>query len=182
MPEPGELYCQAVDPVWKLIHIYGTPSRFLSGFRRAPVPVGHLFAAHWCQSEVRNGGFLQFFFNSTGILAPEALQAYRAMGLSEWAAIVTEAMRQFGTEYPRDRARRARVVGPPVRRLSEGRGGDRPFDALDDRFYKWLHAADDRWEAAADAYASATGAVALAQQFARSPSAMWLRLRSHLPW
>ncbi|WP_369973953.1 DUF4375 domain-containing protein [Polaromonas sp. SP1] len=35
------------------------------------MPSRHLFAVHWCQSEICNGGFMQFFANSTGVLAPE---------------------------------------------------------------------------------------------------------------
>jgi hypothetical protein len=117
--------------------------------------VGHLFAAHWCQSEVRNGGLHQFFSNSTGVLAPEALKGFRAIGVSEWADILAEAMQFFGNSYPREQSDRLEAL--------DGRQGRRreewdPFYRLDERFYEWLHAEPDRWERAADAYAEQVSA------------------------
>jgi Domain of unknown function (DUF4375) len=90
--EPGEVYWSLVEPFWGKISIYDGAEQFLRQFRALPKHVGHLFAGHWCQSEVCNGGFHQFFWNPTGILAPEALQAYQAIGIPVWAAIVKEAM------------------------------------------------------------------------------------------
>ncbi len=111
---------------------------------------GLLFAAQWCQSEVRNGGLHQFFSNSTGVLAPEALAGFSAIGLAEWAIILEEAMAYFGNSYPREQADRLRLL--------TGRPGSRreqwdPFCTLDERFYAWLHGEEDRWQRAADAYA-----------------------------
>lgn len=154
---PGGRYWALVEPVWRAISIYDGPDEFLAGFRAVRPEVGHLFAAHWCQSEVRNGGFHQFFTNSTGVLAPEALAGYRAIGLIEWADILAEAMACFGDLYSRDRADRLDRLD----RLVAGNRGRRknwdPFSALDDRFYRWLHAEPDRWERAADAYAALVG-------------------------
>jgi hypothetical protein len=150
--QPGELYWPLVEPVWRSLSIYAPPTEFVEQFSALPTKVRHLFAAHWCQSEVRNGGFHQFFSNSTGVLAPEALAAFRAMGLTEWAAILEEAMRFFGEPYPRERGARLEL-------LSRGRGPREeqdPFSRLDEQFYAWLVAEDtDRWCRAADAYAEA---------------------------
>jgi hypothetical protein len=148
--EPGELSWSLVEPVWKSVSIYDGPDTFRRQFRAVQSEVGHLLAAYWCQSEVRNGGFHQFFSNSTGVLAPEALDAFRSIGLTEWAEILAEAMQVFGTPYPREREDRQE-------RLSEFKGRKReewdPFHSLDDRFYEWLHAGEKRWEKAADKYA-----------------------------
>jgi hypothetical protein len=96
---------------------------------------------------VRNGGLHQFFSNATGVLALEALAGFRAMGLTEWAAILDEAMRYFGEPYPREQAdRHERLAGCCGRRREEWD----PFFALDERFSSWLHAEPDRWERAAD--------------------------------
>lgn len=149
-PKPGKVYWRLIEPFWDEISIYDGPKAFLKQFAVAPDEVGHLFAAHWCQSEVSNGGFHQFFTNPTGVLAPEALAGFRAIGLDEWASILEEAMRFFGEPYPRDQAERER-------RLPKARG-DRaswdPFLAMDDRFYTWTRPDRDRWSRAADAYAS----------------------------
>src|SRR5438105_3105405 len=98
--QPGELYWSLVKPIWRSVRVYSPPDEFLAQFAGLRPEVGHLFAAHWCQSEVRNGGLHQFFSNSTGVLAPEALVGFRAIGITEWADIVAEAMRFFGESYP----------------------------------------------------------------------------------
>jgi hypothetical protein len=151
-PEPGDRYWQLLDPIWDKVSFYDRPEPFLRDFAELPTAVGHLFAAHWCQSEVCNGGFHQFFTNSTGVLAPEALAGFKAIGATEWASLLEEAMRFFGAPYPREREVREE-------RLSKVPGKEReqwdPFFALDDRFYEWKHAEDGRWERAADAFARA---------------------------
>jgi hypothetical protein len=108
---------------------------------------------HWCQSEVCNGGFHQFFHNSTGLLAPEAVDGFEAIGARELGSTTGEAMRYFGLPFPRDRHVR-------LDRLQETQGRIRkgwdPFVTYDDRFYRWLHAEKDRWELIAGSYATGT--------------------------
>ena len=153
MDQPGEYWRRAVEPEWESIDFYGDYETFLVGYRSARLEAAHLFWAFWCQTEVRNGGFHQFFTNSTGILAPEALTAFRAIGLQEWASILEEAIGCFGVPFPRKRHERE----DPLRKLWDEFDGDRercdPFYHLDDRFYLWLHAENDRWDHAADEYA-----------------------------
>lgn len=58
-------------------------------------------------SEVSNGGFLQFFDNPTGVLAPEAVQGFHRMGISELATLLDRAMKIVGhNEYPREQEAR----------------------------------------------------------------------------
>ena len=149
--KPGEIYRPLIRPIydsltdaWEL----GTAT-FLKRYKKLPVNVAHLYAAHWCQSEVCNGGLSQFFSNTTGLLAPEALEAFRAIGLREWAGILEEAMHFFGEKYPRQRGKREKLLDEYV----EKNGDADPFAKLDDRFYKWLNAKPDRWDLAADKYA-----------------------------
>lgn len=148
-PEPpGERYWSLVEPIWDSINIHDGPDEFVRQFRAAPIISVYLFAGHWCQSEVCNGGFDQFFRNSTGVLAPEAMLAYRAMGLVEWADVVADAMAFLGEPYPRERAaRQARLSADATH------GRRHQFEHLDKRFYEWLHAEPYRWERAADRYA-----------------------------
>jgi hypothetical protein len=149
---PGERYWSVVEPFWHAVSIYDGSEEFAKGFGALPPSAGHLLAAHWCQSEVCNGGLHQFFSNPTGVLAPEALDGFRAIGLSEWAAVLAEAMRFFGEPYPREQADREEL-------LASRPGGRRedwdPFISLDDRFYSWLDAEPQRWERAADRFAEA---------------------------
>lgn len=80
--EAGEEYWAVLDQYWDVIDI-DSPEVFESTFNRVPRSVGLLYAAHFCQSEVCNGGFTQFFWNSTGVLGPEAVEGFRAIGRKE---------------------------------------------------------------------------------------------------
>jgi hypothetical protein len=84
----AEAYWAIIEPIWQTIDISDGADVFLDTFFKAPQDAALLYAAHFCQSEVCNGGFFQFFFNSTGILAPEAVNGFRAIGqykITEWA-------------------------------------------------------------------------------------------------
>ena len=59
-------YWNLVQPYWDKISIYDGEAIFLQEFLAAPQAVQHLFAAHWLQSEVRNGGWGLFFFELDG--------------------------------------------------------------------------------------------------------------------
>jgi hypothetical protein len=65
--------------------------------------------------------------------------------------LLQEGIAFFGSPYPRDQAERQN-------RLSHVPGRSReewdPFFELDERFFKWLEEDADRWERAADAYAT----------------------------
>src|SRR5262245_40957773 len=104
--EPSEAYWAVLDPIWDEVSIYDGVKKFTRDFERANPIARTLFAAHWCESEVSNGGFRQFFANSAGILAPEALAAFRNLGMPRTAAIVEQAIGTFGPEYPRGRKKR----------------------------------------------------------------------------
>jgi len=98
-----EPYCDAVD-------IYNGAYRLLETFGALSVVVRTLYAAHWCESELANGGFDQFFSSSTGALAPEAATALRDLGLPDVAEIVEEAMASLGDPYPRDQVKRQTLI------------------------------------------------------------------------
>lgn len=103
-----------------------------------------LFAAHFCQSEICNGGFHQFFGNSTGVLAPEAVEGFREIGQAQVAALIEKGMSLFGGTYPRDRNdRQARLA--EVSRNS--------LNALDQTFYSLIDSEGGDFTVAADRYA-----------------------------
>jgi hypothetical protein len=153
-PRPGDAYWAKVEPVWEAISIYDGGGTFLMQFKQADARVGALFAAHWCQSEVSNGGFHQFFTNPTGVLAPEAVEGFAAIGMPGCAAAVAEAMRFFGAPYPREQADRQNALAV----VGETRADRDPFTVLDVRFFELVDKEADGFAAAADRY-SATIAV-----------------------
>ena len=107
-----------------------------------PRDVQLLIGMMYGKSDIENGGFHQFFTNSTGRLAPEMVEWCERSNLLVAATVIREAMSFFGLHYPRsDDLRRTRLHWP----LPEGQGEldeeqDRsewdPFCRLDDRFYE----------------------------------------------
>jgi hypothetical protein len=80
---------------------------FAQTFDAIPRSVGLLYAASFCQSEVCNGGFTQFFWNNTGVLTPEAVEG---IGQAKVANMVQRAMDMLGGPFQRGRAARWRAV------------------------------------------------------------------------
>lgn len=99
-------YWRFVEPIWDSINIYDGGMVFIEQFSNVTEKQKVLFAAHWAQSEILNGGLSQFFSNSTGILAPEAVEAFLKLGMPKCALAMENAMSFFGETYPRDREAR----------------------------------------------------------------------------
>ena len=94
-----------------------------------------VFSTHYLCCEVYNGGFHQYFHNSTGLTAPEAVEGFRVLGLGVLASLVEEAMGVFGSDFPREREVRQQFL--------DSIQGDEPeqwnpFLLLDDRFYEMI--------------------------------------------
>jgi hypothetical protein len=127
-----------VDPIWEAIDIFHGPERILSDYDKAQPEPGALFAAQFCQSEVCNGGFEQSFLNSKGVLAPEAIAAFRSIGMPQTAHVVQAACDWLPRPYPRDR------VNNIVQELT----------ALDDEFFEPIVVEAGGFSSAADPYAA----------------------------
>jgi hypothetical protein len=132
---PGAAAWSLIQPHWDAVSIYDGPIAFLQEFGQLPVPARHLFAVWWCDSEVCNGGFHQFFSNPTGVLAPEALEGFRQVGLTECADLAEAAIGQFVEPYPRDGEARDAAL-QALERPGEQREQWDPFCDLDDRYYE----------------------------------------------
>lgn len=134
-------YWSLVDPVLDIININETEEVFRQTFDSVPKLSGLLYAAHFCQSEVCNGGFDQFFYNGTGVLAPEAAEGFRQIGQTQIANLVDSAMRLFGDSYPRDwDERRSRLSEVPSSAL----------ESLDNQFYALIGSEASGFEEAAN--------------------------------
>jgi len=138
-------YWQTIEPIWNAINVYDGPEAFLETYSKVPRQAALLYAAHFCQSEVCNGGFEQFFFNSTGVLAPEAAQGFRALGQNKTADLVENAMLPFGSQYLRDREKRQAILAslPP-----------KAFNSLNQQFFALIETEGGGFEVAANRYAA----------------------------
>ncbi|MBB4128355.1 hypothetical protein GGR77_003682 [Xanthomonas translucens] len=145
-------YWSLVEPIWETVSIYDGADVFLEQYKASPDKSRILFAAHWCQSEINNGGFEQFFSNSTGVLAPEGVQAFRTIGMPQTAALIEQAMAAFGPTYPRDRDEREEALEAIWNAAGDDEAG--PFGHLDDLFFDLVETENGGFRSAADSYAT----------------------------
>lgn len=136
-------YWDVVGALWNVIDFYEGPEVFLWAYNSVPRESGLIFAAHHCQWEVCGGGFEQFFWNPTGVLAPEAVEGFREIGLPQAAALIEAAMEILGPSYPRDRGDRK----PRLSKLPQG-----AFDVLDETFFASIKVESGGFRAAANRY------------------------------
>jgi hypothetical protein len=101
----------AAEPLTAWVEIYGDygylaeQQRLLSPGQRA------LHAIYWLDVEVSNGGIDQFLRNSTGILAPDALEGLLLVGAEAHHRVLASALEEFPKGVPsRDRNERSREM------------------------------------------------------------------------
>jgi hypothetical protein len=142
----ADVYFKVIEPHFERVTIYEGPEVFLRELEATPERARHLLTAHWCASEISNGGFQQFFAGAAGVMGPEAAAGLRALGLTDSAAVLDKAMARLGRPYPREAARRNQLL----KKL----GGKRsPFSTLDDEFLRSLQARPGGFDAVAASYA-----------------------------
>ena len=69
-----ESYWEVIEPLFKTVEYGDTPEVFARSIAPLPYSAVILFSAHLCLAEVHNGGFLQLFWNTTGVLVPEGIE------------------------------------------------------------------------------------------------------------
>lgn len=94
------------------------------------VPQRHYYAVFMLDAEVCNGGFSQYFFNSSGDDWRDALAGLEAMGSKERLAIFREALAKFGATGPSgDREKRMGQLAKIAN------AEEKLFDKYDSRYY-----------------------------------------------
>jgi hypothetical protein len=136
--DPAQVAWDVIEPMWneletpyqrdERLHVSATPGQ------RA------LYALHWTNSEVCNGGFHQYFWNSTGMLAPVAVEGARLVGANEYAAVVERALSIFGGHTPPSGDERRERLD----RLSDDES--QLLDQCDQRWYELLRNPDTELE------------------------------------
>jgi hypothetical protein len=139
--------------VWKTLSL-GDGEAFVRELRSIRPELRHLLAVHWCDAEVCNGGFHQFYTNSTGVLGPEAAEGFAAIGLTKCAELVEDTLRFFDSPFPRERARRQEKLGAVP---GEKRAEWDPFGASDKTYYAIVGRGSLALRIAADEYTARSG-------------------------
>ena len=102
----GDDYFAVIEPVFLFVSIYDGPQRYEEDLANFSTEQRLVLAYHWYLSEVNNGGHDQFYYNSTGIVWPDALKAFRELGHSEVVAIINASVNRLGGNPSLDREKR----------------------------------------------------------------------------
>ena len=133
--KPGDLHLHAIQAAGIHPTLEKGQEFYLEQVRALTAEQAGLFAAFWCHAEVCNGGFYQFFGNSTGIVGPEAVTGFTTLGLEPAARIVEEAMGMLGARFPRDWKWRSAVL-KKIHKPEDLRAERSPFEHQDNAFYE----------------------------------------------
>lgn len=115
------------DPMFKMIDCYEGYETYLKTSERFTLEQRYLWAIHWYFGEVINGGHHQFFYNSTGIVWEDALNAFKHFGMPEFANNLQKVVDYFGGKIPFDREERGKIMD-----TLEEENEDAFFDMLDE--------------------------------------------------
>ncbi len=165
-------YWEVIKPLFDMIDTGNGSTAFTASTSSVSRSSVLLFAAHMALAEVHNGGFLQLFWNETGVLVPEAVEGFTTIGMPTMAAILHEAAQPLGDPYPGDRDERwdALLVASgrsakELKRIFKNAENlyfafqeatlTLPFDALNQRFWETAKTENDGFQDAATHYAQA---------------------------
>jgi hypothetical protein len=132
------------------LHVAGAWGREAPIIRALPPGVRAIYTTWLVDAEVNAGGFHQYFFNSSGQYAGDALAGYELLGAEEYAAIMRSAIATF--EIDRERLAAVEMEDPETLADSTVHSALREIDqryyALGDRIYHaWAVLAVSRPEA-----------------------------------
>jgi len=102
----GDDYFSVIEPVFCSVSIYDGPKRYEEDLSKFSNEQRLVLAYHWYLSEVNNGGHDQFYWNSTGIVWPDALRAFDVIGVPEVVAIIATSATRLGGSPSLDRGER----------------------------------------------------------------------------
>jgi len=120
-------YPRIYGPYSEQFNFYEGRVKWENSIKDIPQPAIYLFSVHWLHLEVFNGGFWQYFYNSTSICYPEAMEGFDAIGMPDVTKIIETAVKRVGSPFPYENEIRKNIVGPPNQRMD--------FNDLDDKFY-----------------------------------------------
>lgn len=132
--DEANLSWAVIEPLWEAVDFSKGFKGVSEALSKASAGQKHLLAVDWCQKEVRNGGFEQFFLNSTGMLWKEALAGFRAIGARDYAVLLETALSLFPDgEAHITKSERAKYLRSVPKKERE-----ELFDPLETEFYRLL--------------------------------------------
>ena len=130
---------EVADAIVQHVHlcVAGAWGREAPIIRALPAGVRAIYTTWLVDAEVNAGGFHQYFFNSSGQYAGDALAGYELLGVEEYAAIMRSAIATF--EIDRDQLGSVEAEDPETLASLPAHDALREIDqryyALGDRIY-----------------------------------------------
>ena len=109
-PHPDDFVSIALMPYEDAVISLESPDQFAQRLAGMPTWAQHLVAVRCVDGEIHSGGFFGLFCSDYGVLTPEAVEGFNAIGMSETASIVAGAMSSFGSPYPRETEKRQQAA------------------------------------------------------------------------
>ena len=122
-------YPKVYMPYYDKFNFYDGRDVWLKSIENIPQKAVYLFAINWLHLELYNGGFWQYFYNSTSNSLSEAIEGFNQIGMADVASLIEEAAKKVGEPFPYDRDKRKLIVGEPNNKLD--------FDELNNKFYEF---------------------------------------------
>ena len=97
--------------LWTCLNHYDAPAAVAGRLAALPPAHARIIVVRIFEAEMLNGSVHQAFFNSSGVLAPDVVDALKAMNLPKHAAAVERGIAMFPTPYPRDTEKRRAFMG-----------------------------------------------------------------------
>jgi hypothetical protein len=139
---------KAIEQADERMYVDYGPEAYFDSLSETPREFALLYAAHVFREELQETDLEQFFFSHAGVVAPEAVEGFQAIGQESVALLLKGAMEQFGEEYPRERLERVAVLDDMDAEAAE------TLTALEENFLDLLGKEAGGFEAAADRYAA----------------------------
>lgn len=130
---------EVADAIVQHVHlrVAGAWGREAPIVRALPSGVRSIYTTWLVDAEVNAGGFRQYFFNSSGQYAGDALAGYELLGAEEYAAVMRSAIATF--EIDRERLASFEAEDPELLAESTAHAAleevDQRYYALGDRIY-----------------------------------------------
>ncbi|MBW3623229.1 MAG: DMP19 family protein [Armatimonadetes bacterium] len=139
--DPASISWTVIEPLWEAID-FSKPKSIFPILSEVSPGQRALLCVDWCQKEVRNGGFEQFFLNSAGMLANEALKGFKLIQAFSYAELLDRAL----TVFPEGKAPIGRSIrAKQIKSLSKCER-ENLFGPLEDRFYQLLRSEENDLE------------------------------------
>ncbi len=131
----AQLAWNAIEPLWDDLP-YSNAEKLGEFLSKVTEGQKALISIDWCQKEIRNGGLIQLFTNSTGNLVPFAINGFKRIGAYEYASLLSEAASIFGITYP------STVSGRKKALKELGQPAVEKLEKIDDEFFSLLQTAE----------------------------------------